>query len=389
MKLIGFLVGCSLFWVGCYLEIPLPRTNPFDPKYTGTQTKSCQKDSDCTNNQVCSNQVCGPKICSTFSFQKSVPNQNFENTSDGQVLAATFHPEGGVLATGSENGTVKIWKYPGLTLERILKGHTQRVNSLDFNPTGKYLASASDDKTIIIWNTETGAQEIQLRGHTDAVTSIDFGGIKYLISGSRDATIRFWDIPNQREARTPVPVASEPVNVVARSPNGSFLAAAVEHPTTRVGKVLLWKLQDLTITPMQPDLTANAGINHNSVIYDIAWSPDSTQIATAPDSEAVAVWNITTQKRVREFIIPESEKPLHGLVGHPQALAWSRNTVHLAVSGSAGRVVIWDAQTGKHVSTLIEMAVGSMPDVAFNSIGTVLIGASTQPSLGAWHCTSP
>lgn len=389
VKQIVFFVCCGLWFAGCYLEVPLQRTNPLDPQYTGPLVTACQSDKDCRNNEVCNNKVCGPKLCHSYRFQKSVANQNFENTSDGQVLAAAFHPNGKLLVTGSENGTVKVWKYPELTLERVLKGHTLRVNSLSFNLSGKFMASASDDKTIIIWNAETGVQEIQLTGHSDIVTSVDFQGIKYLISGSRDGTVRFWDVANKREARTSLTIASEVVNGVSRSPNGTMLAAVTEHPTTRVSKVLLWKLQDLSVTSLPPDTSVGAGIFHNSVIYDMAWSPDSTQIVTSPDSEAVTIWSASTQKRVRELVVPENEKPQLGLMGHPYAAAWSRNGVHIAVSSSSGRIVIWDAQTGKNLFTLTDMAFGAMPDLTFSRDGLVLAAASTQPSLGSWQCVLP
>jgi WD40 repeat protein len=75
-----------------------------------------------------------------------------------------------------------------------LEGHTDLVKSVAFSPDGALLASTSDDGTIRLWDTVTGAALNTLEGHMDCVNSVVFLHTgKLLASASSDTTIRLWD----------------------------------------------------------------------------------------------------------------------------------------------------------------------------------------------------
>jgi hypothetical protein len=77
---------------------------------------------------------------------------------------------------------------------QTLEGHGDRVTSVAFSADGGRLASGSYDKTVKVWDAATGACVQTLEGHGDRVTSVAFsadGG--RLASGSYDKTVKVWD----------------------------------------------------------------------------------------------------------------------------------------------------------------------------------------------------
>ena len=79
--------------------------------------------------------------------------------------SVTFNINGTILASGSDDKTIKLWKIKNKTEIASLRGHYSSVYSVAFNNTGTILASSSADKAIKLWNIKTKTEIATLKGH--------------------------------------------------------------------------------------------------------------------------------------------------------------------------------------------------------------------------------
>jgi WD40 repeat protein len=75
----------------------------------------------------------------------------------------TFSPDGKVLASCSDDTTIKLWDSSTGSLIRILQGHKGPVRSIAFSPDGSRLVSGSHDKTVRLWEGGVGSGSLPSR----------------------------------------------------------------------------------------------------------------------------------------------------------------------------------------------------------------------------------
>ena len=83
-----------------------------------------------------------------------------------------------------------------------LEGHTSSVRAVAFSADGSLLASTSDDRTVRLWNPSTGQEVQKLAGHTDWVRAVAFSADGSLLaSASADQTVRLWNPSTGQEVQ--------------------------------------------------------------------------------------------------------------------------------------------------------------------------------------------
>ncbi|WP_211178464.1 nSTAND1 domain-containing NTPase [Brasilonema octagenarum] len=131
-----------------------------------------------------------------LALLNTVHNVAAPNTLGGHanwVNGISFSPDGKMLASVSNDSTVKLWDTSTSKEIKTLTGHTNAVNGISFSPDGKMLASVSNDSTVKLWDTSTGKEIKTLTGNTNAVNGISFSPDgKMLATAGVDKTVKLW-----------------------------------------------------------------------------------------------------------------------------------------------------------------------------------------------------
>jgi len=110
----------------------------------------------------------------------------------GAVTALTFSENGYYLASGDEQGNVKLWDLRKLqNFHTIPQSEMKNIAEMDFDQSGSYLAVAGDD--LRVFTTKDWDLVKNWTDHTDQVTGVRFGSdAGFLATTSKDRTLRIW-----------------------------------------------------------------------------------------------------------------------------------------------------------------------------------------------------
>lgn len=117
--------------------------------------------------------------------------------------AVAFSPDGRLIATGSDDKTIRLWDITTGKVVRTLEGHTGGILELDFSPDGQRLVSSAYDTNVILWDVPRGQPVMSLRGHDAWVWAVDFSPDGRRIAsgdgpyGQRDCVVRLWEAEDE------------------------------------------------------------------------------------------------------------------------------------------------------------------------------------------------
>ena len=274
------------------------------------------------------------------------------------VRSVAFDPAGGTLASGSRDGTVKLWEVGSGKLLRTLEGQRADVRSVAFDPKGGMLASGAEDGTVKLWETRSGWLLRTLKGHGGGITGVAFDPQRGLLaSGSRDNTVKLWEARSGKLLRTLE--GHDWVQSVAFDPQGVTLASA--HPS---GTVSLWKARTGKL------LRTLKG--HQKGSPTVEFDPRGGTLASGSYDNTVKLWEV-------------DGKLLHTLEGHTgvvEIVAFSADARLLASKSRDHTIRLWNSETWDTVAIIPEPtgAAGWISALAFHPTEPLLAAAGSEPN---------
>lgn len=199
------------------------------------------------------------------------------NGHQDEVVAVVFSPDGRELISASRDGSILTWDLSHYRQVQALAEPNWEVTALALSPTGNLLVSGSGAGKIHIWDRGAGQIRAVLALHQDRITSLSVSPDgKWLISGSCDRTVRLWALPSGRLIKTFPPAKTTITAVAYHAPTQQILSANAQ------GAIQLWRPQQ---SPRQ-FAQAQGPINH------LTLSPDGSWLAAAVETGVVQVWSL-------------------------------------------------------------------------------------------------
>ena len=244
----------------------------------------------------------------------------------------SYFPDGkkiAVAGSSSSEPTVKIYNAQNASEILSLKGHTKRIRAIDVSPDGKTVATGSLDGTVRIWNAETGEElhkfNFVAKDKVPEINDLQFSrtGEKLIIGGfeviavldTKTWEIKRSDLDNFTEKNINLnswKVAFSPLEktIAAGNWSGEVMLFDADNlkllktlPLHQVnikslvfsndGKILATASWDRTVkfVDVQTGEVVNELKGHFAGIHEIAYSPDGTKLATASADFSVNLWN--------------------------------------------------------------------------------------------------
>lgn len=296
---------------------------------------------------------------------------------NSEVWCIAYSPDGKRIATGSEDGVIKL--HDAATRGLLASKKTGKlVTSASFSADGTWLATAHRNGGVIVW--QVGDNELVKKesfGETEtlgrprgAATFSPRG--KRLVWGSEIVSKHDPGQTQRRYRVAMVDLESRKRQILAGEGHKGMifcLAFTADGRTLASGSidrdVKLWNMDELKLEKTLP--------GHLSTVRNVGTSPDNRWLASASWDGTVKVWDLQTRECVKTL---ENPAFMFGV-------AFSHDSETLATAGIEGRVKLWNVQTWEEEDSLIghEQSVFSL---AFSPVGADLASGGSDGKIKLW-----
>jgi len=289
---------------------------------------------------------------------------------------------------------------------QILEGHDDCVNSISFSPNGEYLASGSGDGTIKIWSLYKGTFKFLLTPEKqDRIYLVAFSpDNNYFVSTSGwERAIKLWQRKKERFSLLHTHKVSCHIRSLAFSPDGKYLIYGSDQLLSKLQiennqlRFLRGREGNVSSLAFSPDSKCIACGQENKLIirsvgslkrlqtiqahengiYSVVFSPDQKYVASGSGDKTITIW----EKSNDQYVLHQTLKDHAGSVTSVSFLSDSK---HLVSGSSDGTIKIWQLNNNLFASIQTLLVQGSNNQTHFSPDGMYLACCSSDKNIKIW-----
>jgi WD40 repeat protein len=312
----------------------------------------------------------------------------------GAVLFLAYIDEGKSLITASQDGTVRMWEADsGKEIRRYASPQfaPNMISCAALSPDGERIAVGGQDGAISFYEIASGRHIRQVKGNpANGIAAVLFTADgKSVFAKSYDQAIRHWDIAEGKELRKFGENNNGNQRIFYNGGPTSTMALINESKTLASGAMVFDNNQISAVVKFY-DVTSGKELSSFkgpvNGVQSLAFAPDGKTLAWGtPNNGAIGVWDVATQKEVRQ-LSPGQAGPFY-----PNAVAFSPDGKRLAARNYDHSMRIWDLAEGKEIKFIPSQSnsyTGSQCNLAFTPDGKHLASGLGMNTLGQWDLTT-
>ncbi|KAH9833312.1 quinon protein alcohol dehydrogenase-like superfamily, partial [Rhodofomes roseus] len=263
----------------------------------------------------------------------SFSNLHTLSISQEKISSVAVNASGEWLAFGAARlGQLLVWEWQSQSYVLKQQGHFSTMNTVAYAPDGVNLATGGEDGKVKVWNSTSGFCFVTFSEHSAPISSVEFAKQgQVLFSASLDGTVRAADLIRYRVFRTFTSPTPAQFASLAVDPSGEAVAAGSQDNF----EICLWSVQ----TGKLLDVLAG----HTAPVCALAFSPTGNLLASGSWDRTVRLWNVFGRSRAVEPFQLSSDV---------LSVAFRPDGNELAVTTLDGQLVFFDVTEGRQTSII-------------------------------------
>lgn len=283
---------------------------------------------------------------------RTLPKHEYE------VWGVCFSPDGKTIVSTGNNEIIKLWSIDG-ELIKTFKKHAGWVWGVSFSPDGQTIASASVDRTVKLWDLD-GKSIRTFKKHEKRVWGVSFSPDGQTIASVSDDSIWIWSVDGSKETKISISSEDEEFHRISFSPDGKKIAIASAA-------------KDIVIIDLDGATTPITLQGNTKRSCGVSFSPDGKIVASASDDMTIRLWSIDGS-----FV--------RVLGGHTQkvwSVSFSNDGKFLASASVDKTIRLWNLDSKTFLNTLLGHTE-TIKTISFSPDGKTLASAGDDKIIRLW-----